>query len=1524
MLGTQFRLALVTILFVTLGTVVSTVLWPRGTTKLVSQIGTGNQSLGLGGGGASTGGGDCTQLPDCEQTCAANGESCTATCCFQGTQLGVTPCCSGFTCGSDGTCGLCGNGELDAGEECDDGNTNDGDYCMGHCKFCPTGAQCISAFTFDVCVPEEIVGYCGAENVCCPAPTSSQGSSATEQSSAGACPLGTSCMHPADCTSNGGNCGDGCRLGALDSGCCCTAGNQSSQGSNASTGSSRSRSSTSAGSQGSQGSLGSTGSNGGSNRSSGQSSQGSAGSSVSRSSLRSSTSSAISSQSSKGSAQPCTSDEQCPLGGNNSCYQDAIYCIGNILRPKCTNGKCGIEIVVTQDIAVCTGCGITRTCRGDSWCEAGYSECQGDSCVVVLGFGVDECAEDNDCTQGSAGSNGSAGSGGSSRGNSQGSSVSRGSTNSGGSSVRSGSTNSGGSSTIVGSSLRSSSSAFCGDGKVDAREECERKICSGRTSTIACATDVDCQRCELGRGWRQTGMCFGNPQMQCSSDADCIAYGTGPSQCIPNRYCTDQCKRISICGDGKKELLEECDDEWKNNNAAAGGCALSCKKNRCGDGIQQNQCWSGSNWRECYYYTGEGCDDGNIVSDDGCHADCQVERCGDRWVDVNGPDNIFGNADDEGCDDGNLNNFDVCPNDCSSLCGDGVKEAQEECDDGNLVDGDGCTSFCKTDLCGDGVVQSSGLQSPWDEECDDGERRDGDGCSASCLLEFCGDGKVNNFQEERPVDIPDEACDYGSAGGMYTCSMDCQPLHGAPESSSFASSVRSSNASSQSSGGAVSQSSGGNSSSGPSHTECRDNLCLSVQGAGTNQCDPLLGCNTNPQHNVCQNGQCRAVAGSDPNECTSDVTCNQHTECRDVACVVLPGAGQLVCDPTRGCGTTQHTVCAGQACTTVSGAGSNACASNGDCSSQHLVCDAAAQCIVQSGSGPNACSALIGCGQHTVCQGNTCVSVAGSEPNACNPVLGGCGSTHTECNAQNQCVTVQGTGPSTCSPLASCTTHTECQGTVCTVVAGAGGNACDPVLGCGTVKHSICNAGACTTKTGAGPNTCSSSIDCNAHTECNGDACIVRQGSGNNQCDPLLGCGTQSHMQCEQDACVTVAGPGTNTCTTYIDCGEHTECQGLSCIVAAGRGTNSCDLSFGCDTGTTHLVCRGAVCVPAAGAGSNECDHDLACGISAHTQCVAQECLIIEGPGGNACGNDADCFAVCGNGVRELGEACDDGAQNTDTMPDGCRTSCAFPTCGDGVTDAGEQCDDGNHTSGDQCSSSCRWESVVQGSTAFCGDGILSSPEECDDGNSRDRDGCSAECFLERGFCGDGVLQRALDETCEPFLSQGSCNPQTCRFLSTACGNGRMDINEECDSGNANANRANAPCRLDCSLPRCGDRIINSGESCDDGNRLSLDGCSSRCIRESLIAGGAQTVASPLGAYTLGMMQDSIIVRMPDGRIVQLPANAQIPFGATILSQLQPTATRRAPMGNTGPAAVALIAAGAGAGFAWVRRRRKC
>ncbi len=64
----------------------------------------------------------------------------------------------------------------------------------------------------------------------------------------------------------------------------------------------------------------------------------------------------------------------------------------------------------------------------------------------------------------------------------------------------------------------------------------------------------------------------------------------------------------------------------------------------------------------------------------------------------------------------------------------------------------------------------------------------------------------------------------------------------------------------------------------------------------------------------------------------------------------------------------------------------------------------------------------------------------------------------------------------------------------------------------------------------------------------------------------------------------------------------------------------------------------------------------------------------------------------CGNGVVEGGEACDDGADNSDTIPDACRASCVMPACGDGVADSDEACDDANGVGGDGCTPVCTAE----------------------------------------------------------------------------------------------------------------------------------------------------------------------------------------------------------------------------------------
>jgi cysteine-rich repeat protein len=64
----------------------------------------------------------------------------------------------------------------------------------------------------------------------------------------------------------------------------------------------------------------------------------------------------------------------------------------------------------------------------------------------------------------------------------------------------------------------------------------------------------------------------------------------------------------------------------------------------------------------------------------------------------------------------------------------------------------------------------------------------------------------------------------------------------------------------------------------------------------------------------------------------------------------------------------------------------------------------------------------------------------------------------------------------------------------------------------------------------------------------------------------------------------------------------------------------------------------------------------------------------------------AQVVAVCGNGVIEAPELCDDGNL---VDGDGCDTNCTPTGCGNGIVTAGETCDDGNTVSGDCCSATC-------------------------------------------------------------------------------------------------------------------------------------------------------------------------------------------------------------------------------------------
>jgi fibro-slime domain-containing protein len=259
---------------------------------------------------------------------------------------------------------------------------------------------------------------------------------------------------------------------------------------------------------------------------------------------------------------------------------------------------------------------------------------------------------------------------------------------------------------------------------------------------------------------------------------------------------------------------------------------------------------------------------------------------------------------------------------------------------------------------------------------------------------------------------------------------------------------------------------------------------------------------------------------------------------------------------------------------------------------------------------------------------------------------------------------------------------------------------------------------------------------------------------------------------------------------------------------------------------------------------------------------------------------------LCGNGVIEREEACDDG---NSVGLDGCSSLCQieagyhcpsagypclrYHQCGDGFVAPTELCDDGNNASGDGCSADCQtievgWFCPVPGTRCRprCGDARLVGTETCDDGNVVSGDGCSSTCDVEPG---------------------ASCSSPGKPCLFPVCGNGRVEPGEICDCGTDPAALPNGcmgpnglfygggkGCSSTCTqeptcqdasgkthacTTSCGDGNLDPGEECDDGNRQNADGCSSQCRLE------------PGSTCSTVVVQDTRTCRSGSGQCLVLP-----------------------------------------------------
>ncbi len=236
-------------------------------------------------------------------------------------------------------------------------------------------------------------------------------------------------------------------------------------------------------------------------------------------------------------------------------------------------------------------------------------------------------------------------------------------------------------------------------------------------------------------------------------------------------------------------------------------------------------------------------------------------------------------------------------------------------------------------------------------------------------------------------------------------------------------------------------------------------------------------------------------------------------------------------------------------------------------------------------------------------------------------------------------------------------------------------------------------------------------------------------------------------------------------------------------------------------------------------------------------------------------------------------------------------------SCGDAILDADETCDDGNTVDGDGCDSTCTteagWSCPAGGTTCdeICGDALIVGAEECDDGNTVDGDGCDSTCDLEPA-CPETTLalvgeSAVAGNTCasgdvDAAASCGGSNTggdysveftataagdytfdtdnaargfDTVLYARDACGGTELVCNDDsfgiassitltlgigetvyvyvsgfsAGCGAFDLDVAFVPAVVDI----CGDSTVGAAETCDDGNTVGGDGCSSTCTTEA-------------------------------------------------------------------------------------------
>ncbi|KAF4750948.1 hypothetical protein FOZ62_014810, partial [Perkinsus olseni] len=285
---------------------------------------------------------------------------------------------------------------------------------------------------------------------------------------------------------------------------------------------------------------------------------------------------------------------------------------------------------------------------------------------------------------------------------------------------------------------------------------------------------------------------------------------------------------------------------------------------------------------------------------------------------------------------------------------------------------------------------------------------------------------------------------------------------------------------------------------------------------------------------------------------------------------------------------------------------------------------------------------------------------------------------------------------------------------------------------------------------------------------------------------------------------------------------------------------------------------------PPCGDGVRSSDEACDMGILNGRMGCSDECRVLSGWRCDAGG----CASVCGDGIRVEGEACDLGVLNG--LPStGCSNNCSVsrgyecspdnlcqPLCGNGLLDVDEECDDGGQLDGDGCDHDC----VVEPWHACFKPENSRGPSFCEYQPVRVhcQNGCSEDWTISifswravmtavRATTNTTTFVVHLADTVEDAIVTWSPGVvATCLVLNTTgerfCpGDSPLvisssvslrvdkDAHDEFQSGWG----------FEVAKRECGDGRRHFEEACDDGNSLSGDGCDAACqVEESHVCFG--------------------------------------------------------------------------------------